>query len=106
MLDINLGVSIDDLLEDGKEVRSVAKYRKGISIENATEDELIRWQMERIVREAERIDIDKIGECSSALASLYDSLKYRHTRTLLGIMISLYLLICSFVLIVQLFRRE
>lgn len=51
------------------------KYRKGINVSDATEKELIRYQMERIVKES--CD-ENLGECSMALAELYKSLKNVH----------------------------
>lgn len=46
------------------------KYRKGIDVSDATEKELIRYQMERIVKES--CD-ENLGECSMAFAELYKS---------------------------------
>lgn len=48
------------------------KYRKGIKISEATEKELLRYQMEKIAKESCSEDLS--GE-STALAELYKSLK-------------------------------
>ena len=48
------------------------KYRKGIKISDATEKELLRYQMEKIAKESCSEDLS--GE-STALAELYKSLK-------------------------------
>ena len=48
------------------------KYRKGIEISDATEEELLRYQMEKIAKESCSEDLS--GE-STALAELYKSLK-------------------------------
>lgn len=48
------------------------KYRKGIDISEATEKELLRYQMEKIAKESCSEDLS--GE-STALAELYKSLK-------------------------------
>lgn len=51
------------------------KYRKGINVSDATEKELIRYQMERIVKES--CD-ENLGECSMALAELCKLFKNVH----------------------------
>lgn len=78
------------------------KYRKGIEPSEATEEELLRYQMVNIVRTSER-EIEGLGECSAALAKIYNSLKYRNIRFFAGFLISLYLIVGFFVLIKKLF---
>ena len=53
------------------------RCRKGIELDEATEEELLRYQMVNIVKTS-RDDVDSLGECSDALAKIYNSLKYRH----------------------------
>ena len=53
------------------------KYRKGIKISEATEKELLRYQMEKIAKESCSEDLS--GE-STALAELYKSLKNSDIR--------------------------
>ena len=48
------------------------KYRKGIEISEATEKELLQYQMEKIAKESCSEDLS--GE-STALAELYKSLR-------------------------------
>ena len=82
------------------------KYKKGVEIENATEEEMLRWQMEKIIKASDVIDDESLGECSEALAKLYNSLKYRHAGLFLGIFMSFYLIINFFVLIIKIFWRK
>lgn len=82
------------------------RFRKGIKISKATEEELLRWQMERIVRVSAVVDDEFLGEYSEALAKLYNSLKHRHAGLFLGILMSLYSIVYILVLIVKIFRRK
>lgn len=81
------------------------KYRKGIDISNATERELLRWQMEKIIKESDSMEYS-LGECSEALAKLNNSLENSYTRFLLRLMVCLYSVIGVSVLIIKLLRRE
>ncbi len=81
------------------------KYRKGIALSEATEEELLRYQMVNIVRTSER-EIEGLGECSEALAKIYNSLKYRNIRFFAGFLISLYLIVNFFVLVEKFFWRK
>ena len=76
------------------------KYRKGIEISNATEKELLRYQMEKIVKESCSEDLS--GE-STVLAELYNSLKNTDIRSLIGFLVSLHLGIYLIILIKKLF---
>lgn len=82
------------------------KYRKGILVEDATEKELLRWQMEKIVKESDDMSNRSLGECSYALAKLHESLENRNRRTLFGIVVLFNCFICTLIFIVQLFWRE
>ncbi len=82
------------------------KFRKGIEISNATEEEMLRWQMERIAKVSAVADDELLGEYSEALAKLYNSFKYRHAGIFLGIFMSFYLIINFFVLIIKFFWRK
>lgn len=66
------------------------RYREGIEIEKASEEEMLRWQMEHIMKEMSNIEPEQLGACSEALAKLYESLKHRQFSLLLGIMIILF----------------
>ena len=76
------------------------KYRKGIKISDATEKELLRYQMEKIAKESCSEDLS--GE-STALAELYKSLKNADIRTLIGFLISFHLVIYLIILVKKLF---
>ena len=79
------------------------KYRKGIGINDATERELLRWQMERIVKESSE---DSLGESSEALAKLNDSLQNSYARAFLLFAMCLYSVIGFFVFVIKFLRRE
>ena len=79
------------------------KYRKGIKISEATEKELLRYQMEKIAKESCSEDLS--GE-STALAELYKSLKNSGIRVFIGFLISLHLIVDLIVLVKKLFRGE
>lgn len=81
------------------------KYRKNIDINNATEEELLRYQMENIVKTSVN-EIENLGECSESLTKIYKSLKYRHTRSLFGFMINIYLIVGVFIFVIKFFRRK
>lgn len=78
------------------------RCRKGIELDEATEEELLRYQMVNIVKTS-RDDVDSLGECSDALAKIYNSLKYRHIRFFLGFLLGLYLIVGFFILIKKFF---
>lgn len=80
------------------------KYRKNIDVSDATEDELIRFQMEQIVKSSSHEEACNLGECSGALAKLYELLKYRHLRFIIGAAVFLDLLVGFIVLITQIFN--
>lgn len=80
------------------------KHRKELPISEATEDELLRCQMENVVRTSEN-DIEGLGECSEALAKMYCLLKYRHIGFFLSFLIIFYTFVCFFVFVKKLFRR-
>lgn len=79
------------------------KYRKGIDISEATEKELLRYQMEKIAKESCSEDLS--GE-STALAELYKSLKNSDIRVFIGFLINLHLIVDLIVLVKKLFRGE
>lgn len=79
------------------------KYRKGIKISEATEKELLRYQMEKIAKESCSEDLS--GE-STALAELYKSLKNSDIRVFIGFLISLHLIVDLIILVKKLFRGE
>ena len=79
------------------------KYRKGIRVSDATEKELLRYQMEKIVKESET---ENLGEVSIALAELYQSLKNSHARAFLRILVSFYLIVHIIILIKEFFGRK
>ena len=77
------------------------RYRKGIEISDATEKELLRYQMEKIAKESCSEDL---GGESAALAELYESLKNTDIRVFVGFLISFHLIVHLIVLIKKLFR--
>lgn len=79
------------------------KYRKGIEISNATEKELLRYQMEKIAKETCSENLS--GE-SAALAELYESFKNADIRGIVGFLISLHLIVYLIVLVKKLFWGE
>lgn len=79
------------------------KYRKGIEISNATEKELLRYQMEKIAKESCSEDL---GSESTALAELYKSLKNSNIRVFIGFLIILHLIVDFIVLVKKLFWGE
>lgn len=79
------------------------KYRKGIKISDATEKELLRYQMEKIAKESCSEDLS--GE-STALAELYKSLKNTDIWIFSGFLISFYLVVHFVILIKKLLRCE
>lgn len=79
------------------------KYRKEIKISDATEKELLRYQMEKIAKESCSEDLS--GE-STALAELYKSLKNIDIWIFSGFLISLYLVVHFVILIKKLLRGE
>lgn len=78
-------------------------YRKGINVSEATENELLRWQMERIIKESSE---DSLGENSEALVKLNDSLQNSYARAFLLFAMCLYSVIGFFVFVTKLLRRE
>lgn len=50
------------------------KYRKGINVSNATERELLRWQMEKVVKDSDSLEYSP-DKWSESLARLNDSLE-------------------------------
>lgn len=76
------------------------RYRKGIEISDATEKELLRYQMEKIAKESCSEDL---GGESAALAELYESLKNTDIRVFVGFLISFHLIVHLIVLIKKLF---
>lgn len=81
----------------------MARYRKGVPVSKATEKELLRYQMERIVKKS---DSDNLGECSKALAELYKSFKDTYTRRFFTFVIFFQFFINSFVFVKKLFWKE
>lgn len=81
------------------------RYRKGIKLSEATEDEILRCQMENILRTSHN-EPENLGECSEALAKIYILLKYRYAGFFFGFMIGIYLVVGFFALIVKFFWRK
>lgn len=81
------------------------KRRRNIPVEQATDEELLRWEMENIVQQS-MSETEYLGGRAVALAKIYNSLKYRHAGFFIGIVIILYLLIDRFVFLIQIFRRK
>lgn len=81
------------------------RYRRGIDISNATERELIRWQMEKIIKESDSADYS-LGEWSEALAKLNNSLENSYSGFLLRLTVCLYSIVGVSVLVIKFLRRE
>lgn len=64
------------------------RYRKGIDVSKATEKELLRYQMERIVKESNE---ENLGSCSNAFKGLYDSFENTRARRLIFLAACFYL---------------
>lgn len=79
------------------------KYRKGIKVSDATEKELLRYQMERIAKESET---ENLGNNSIALAELYKLLENSYSRTFFRVLVILYLSIHFIVLIKKFLWRK
>ena len=75
------------------------RYRKGIDASEATEEELLRYQMERIVKES--CD-ENLGECSIALAELHRSLKDTHSGRFVFLLVSFQFFVNFYIFVVEL----
>lgn len=70
------------------------RYRKGIDVSDATEEELLRYQMERIVKES--CD-ENLSECSMALAELHRSLKDTHSGRFVFLLVAFLFFVNSYI---------
>lgn len=79
--------------------------RRNIRIAKATEEELIRYQMENIISTSKN-EIEGLGECSEALAKMYILIKERHARLFFRFLAGCYFFIGLLVLTEKFFRRK
>ncbi len=79
------------------------KRRKNITVEKATEKELLRWHMEQMAKESNGMTS---SECASAMAELYSSFQNSHTFRILAFTIFFQFTVNIFVLFIKLFRSK